>query len=248
MWGRAPAHASGNPASCTAAWTLWRMLTVISTAVKASIAAPGTGCRRRCPAGPRSGRPGPPSPRGSGWSEQTRTSAAMGADSFSISEAGRWWNEADTTTSEGRPAGGRHGGRGAASGPGTPSLLDQGVGIGHDDLPGHAPARGRTVATAPSRGSPSRRARRRRSPRWRRRDGQRPVGPRLDQAARHPDRRSASLDPSTTSSPAAARRTARPRPAGPVPPRIPIRMGHTLGTRPGAHATGPPCRTARSGG
>lgn len=40
--------------------------------------------------------------------------------------------------------------------------------------------------------------------------------------------RSASLDPITTCSPAAASLTARPRPAGPVPPTIPVGMGTTL--------------------
>ena len=130
-----------------------------------------------------------------------------------------------------RLQGGRHRSPGRHQGQELPPLLHQGVGHRHDDLAGQGAGQRLDRGHGPvPRGGHDHEVGRRAVLVGRPGDGQGVVGPRPDQAGGHAAARSASRDPRTTSSPAAARRTASPRPAGPVPPRIPIRMGHTLGT------------------
>src|SRR5271157_2297372 len=200
------------------------MFKVTQTAVNASIAAAWF----RLPAS--SGR----SPRmrptssivaavASGWSEHTSTSASNPESRSSISEAGRWWNAAATrlsgraawTAAATEPRGGT---RASISRPSLTSALAMET----TTLPESGSRSDRTVAMALSQGvatttssapaAPSLSApcRSRFLP-----------GQRATTSATTPSARSASREPIVTRMPASANRRASPRPAVPVPPRIP---------------------------
>ena len=154
--------------------------------------------------------------------------------SFSISEAGRWWKDADT--SERGSAAWMEAAtepRGGSRAMNSRPSLTRALAIDTTTVPASSEASGLTVATALSHGV----ATTTRSQdavisldapvmdrEW---SGHADTRPRA-----MPSARSWSRDPMTTSSPAAASRTASPRPAGPVPPRIPIRIAPPLHRRP----------------
>ena len=175
----------------------------------------------------------------SGWSEQIRTSLSIGWSRSPSSLAGTWWKAAAT-----RSFGSR---RLHAGGDGSPGrhqrlelLADAREGVGHrdDDLAAEVSARpdcAVCVAAVPRRGD----------------DHQVGVGGArvvagVDHQARGPATASMSpstistarreREPITVSKPTEARRAARPLPAGPVPPRIPMRIGDT--TSGGCEASG----------
>ena len=164
------------------------------------------------------------------WSEHTSTSAINPDSRFSISEAGRWWKAADTSES-GRAActaaaiDPRGGIRASISRPSLTRALTMEI----TTLPARGSRRARTVGMALSHGVATT-------------TSSAAAAPALSAPSTTPGAtcarstssattwaaRSASRDPIVTRTPASASRAATPRPAGPVPPRIPTCMGHTF--------------------
>ena len=193
----------------------------------------GQASRRRGAAAPRSARPGPWWPRWppDGPSTPARRPPAPTSRSC-ISEAGRWWKAAATIAAgQRRLHGGGHRAPGRDQGQHLAALLDQRVGHGDDHLAaerlGQRPDRRHR---APPMGWPPPPPRRRRPRRCRRRPpGTRTVRPSLVQlVGRHLGARPCRATRWSPSPRLAARRAARPRPAGPVPPRIPTCMAITF--------------------
>src|SRR3984957_2336067 len=210
------------------------MLTLIRTAVNASMGAawdklPASTPRRPSMASIRS----TVACVASAWSEHTRTSASRTTSSLPNSDAGRWWNEAETKESGStawivaaiEPRGGT---RARNSRPSLARALTMEI----TTLPASGAASGLSVDTPPSHGMATTTM-----SHWATSSFAAPSI--LRSCSGHSSRkcpaislaRSGSRDPMTDGIPATARRRASRGPAEPVPPSIPTRMGHTLAHR-----------------
>jgi enoyl ACP reductase len=169
----------------------------------------------------------------SGWSEQTSTSASNPDSKFSISDAGRWWKAAATnesgsaacTAAATEPRGG------ISASISRPSLTSA-LAMEMTTFPARASRSGLRVAMAFSHGVPRTTSSALAAPKL--------SAPTISRVrAGHfartssaiPSARSASREPKVTCTPDSAKRTATPRPAGPVPPSIPTctpLLSHTL--------------------